>query len=131
MKNILIIIVCFFALNQVQSQTKKQYLKAAEKSLAIKDYKSAMVNFQIAAEFDPGDPELLFKIAESARNFHAYTKAEQYYTLLQLSERKNEPQFKESLFGWVKFKRFKVNILKLRIITICTYLRMKVQRTKT
>ncbi|HQW72387.1 MAG TPA: hypothetical protein PKZ91_11230, partial [Saprospiraceae bacterium] len=76
MKNILIIIVCFFALNQVQSQTKKQYLKAAEKSLAIKDYKSAMVNFQIAAEFDPGDPELLFKIAESARNFHAYTKAE-------------------------------------------------------
>ena len=98
MKNILIIIVCFFALNQVQSQTKKQYLKAAEKSLAIKDYKSAMVNFQIAAEFDPGDPELLFKIAESARNFHAYTKAEQYYTLLQLSERKNEPQFKESLF---------------------------------
>ncbi len=98
MKNILIVIVCCFALGQVQGQTKKQYLKAAEKNLAIKDYKSAMVNFQIAAEFDPGDPYLLFNIAEAARKFHAYTKAEQFYTLLQLSEQKEDPQYKDALF---------------------------------
>ncbi|MCO6460626.1 MAG: PD40 domain-containing protein [Saprospiraceae bacterium] len=98
MKHILLLIVCMLTVGSVSSQTKKQYLKAAEKNLAAKDYKSAMVNYQIASEFDPGDPDILFNIAEAARKFHAYTKAEQYYALLQLSDKKNDPKYKDALF---------------------------------
>lgn len=98
MKHILLLVACVLAFGSIDAQTKKQYLKAAEKNLAIKDYKSAMVNFQIAAEFDPGDPDILFNIAEAARKFHSYTKAEQYYALLQLSDKKDDPKYKDALF---------------------------------
>ena len=98
MKHIIVLIVCLLAIGNINAQTKKQYLKAAEKNLMSKDYKSAMVNYQIASEFDPGDADILFNIAEAARKFHAYTKAEQYYALLQLSDKKNDPKYKDALF---------------------------------
>lgn len=98
MKNIILAILCLFTITMVHGQTKKQYLNAAEKNLLVKDYKSAMVNYQIASEFDPSDADILFNIAEAARKFHAYSKAEQYYSLLQVTENKDDPKYKEALF---------------------------------
>ena len=94
----LMVICCGLMMGTMSAQTKKQYLKAAEKNLSMKDYKSAMVNYQIASEFDPGNADILFNIAEAARKFHAFTKAEQYYALLLLNENKDDPKYKDVPF---------------------------------
>lgn len=93
-------VVCFVLLlsnNAVaQYTTKKQHMNAAEKAWAAKNYKEALVNYQEAYEFDHTDAYVTFKIGESARMYNSYTKAEIYYSLLQLLPDKDT--FKQSVF---------------------------------
>ncbi len=81
---------------KAQYTTKRQHLAAAEKAFAANNFKEAMVNYEEAYEFDHTDAAVNFKLAESARLFNSYSKAEKYYTLLQLLPDKDK--YKESIF---------------------------------
>lgn len=64
------------------SQTQKAYIEAAEEALLSKNYYGALTWFTEALDFDRDDPELIYKVAESARNFEAYDLAAEKYKLL-------------------------------------------------
>lgn len=63
-----------------EGQTLKQYLKSASESFYAKDYYSAMTYYDIAHEIEEKDMDILYKYAESARLFEAYTFADTAYT---------------------------------------------------
>lgn len=65
-----------------QSQTFKSFVKSAEKVMLDKDYYSALEYYQTAAAIKPNDTEIQYKVAESARLFHAYKLAEEQYKLI-------------------------------------------------
>ncbi|MBL0099384.1 MAG: hypothetical protein IPP49_04440 [Saprospiraceae bacterium] len=65
-----------------QSPSRKQYIVEAEKQYADKNFYGALIYYNEALEFDPKDPEILFKSAESARQFNAYSKAAAKYQFL-------------------------------------------------
>lgn len=67
---------------QAQSPTKKQYLESAEKHYADKNFYWALVNYNTVLEFDEKDPVVIFKAAESARQFNAYARAAEKYRYL-------------------------------------------------
>ena len=67
-------------------QTLKQYLKAAAESFYAEDYYSALTYYDIAREIEEEDMEILYKYAESARLFEAYTFADTAYTKVLYSE---------------------------------------------
>lgn len=94
--SIFLIVSAAFTPAQAQYTTKKQHLAAAEKAFAANNFKEAMVNYEEAYDFDHTDAAVNFKLAESARLFNSYSKAERYYTLLQLLPDKDK--YKESLF---------------------------------
>lgn len=64
------------------SQTQKAYIKAAEEAYATKNYYGALTWFTEALDFDRDDPELIYKVAESARQFEAYDLAAEKYKLV-------------------------------------------------
>jgi outer membrane protein OmpA-like peptidoglycan-associated protein len=65
-----------------QSPTKKQFIEAAEKEYADKNFYGALIHYNEALEFDKKDPVVLFKSAESARQFNAYARAAEKYQYL-------------------------------------------------
>lgn len=65
-----------------QSQTFKSFVKSAEASMLDKDYYSALEYYQTAATIKPNDVDIQYKVAESARLFHAYKLAEEQYKLI-------------------------------------------------
>jgi hypothetical protein len=73
---------CIISVVKAQSPTKKQYIIAAEKETAVKNYYGALVYLEEALAFDKNDPEVIFRYAESARMFNAYTKASRLYQYL-------------------------------------------------
>lgn len=64
------------------SQTQKAFIKAAEEAYATKNYYGALQWFTEALDFDRDSPELIYKVAESARQFEAYDLAAEKYKLL-------------------------------------------------
>jgi len=64
------------------SQTQKAYIKAAEEAFATKNYYGALTWFTEALDFDRDNPELIYKVAESARHFEAYDQAAEKYKLI-------------------------------------------------
>lgn len=97
-------LLLLFCLTTVQAQytTKKQHLTAADKAFAAKNYKEALVNYEEAYEFDHTDAYVTYKMAESARMYNSYVKAEEYYSLLQLLPEK--ANYKESLYHWAEMQ---------------------------
>jgi outer membrane protein OmpA-like peptidoglycan-associated protein/tetratricopeptide (TPR) repeat protein len=90
-----IYLILFFclALTPLFGQTKKQFLEEAEKSYATKNFYAALVYYSKVLEFDEQDTSVIVKIAESARQFNAYSKAAQMYSLLLDSMQYNkEPE---------------------------------------
>ncbi len=65
-----------------QSPTKRQVLLKAEEQLASKNYYGALKLFDEALEYDEHDVDVLFKSAEAARNFNAYSRAAYKYQYL-------------------------------------------------
>lgn len=64
------------------SQTQKAFIKAAEEAYQTKNYYGALTWFTEALDFDRNNPELIYKVAESARQFEAYDMAAEKYKLL-------------------------------------------------
>ena len=65
-----------------QSPSKSQFIEAAEREFADKNYYGALIYYNEALEFDPVDKDVLFKAAESARLFNSYSKAAEKYQYL-------------------------------------------------
>lgn len=61
-------------------QTAKQYIKAADKEFADKNFYSAMKFYEEAMSIEGEELDMLFKYAESARLFASYTYADTAYT---------------------------------------------------
>ena len=68
------------ALTQLNGQTYKQYIKAADAEFDDKLYYSAMKHYQEAMDIEGESPDVLFKYAEAARLFASYTFADSAYT---------------------------------------------------
>lgn len=91
-KSILYILFLVMVAVTGQAQTKKQFVNFADNALTNKDYYTALVNYQKALEFNEKDQEILWKAAESARNFSSYKIAAQYYEkLIQLDKDNKYP----------------------------------------
>jgi tetratricopeptide (TPR) repeat protein len=81
-KYISIIAIFVFAISTVSGQTQKAFLKAADEAYAQKNYYGALKWYSEALEFDESNPDLIFKVAESARNFEAYKIAASNYKIV-------------------------------------------------
>ncbi|MGK0316381.1 MAG: tetratricopeptide (TPR) repeat protein [Saprospiraceae bacterium] len=81
-KYISILVILTFAVSSVLGQTKKAFLKAADEAYAQKNFYGALKWYSEALEFEEDDPELIYKVAESARNFEAYDLAAEKYKIV-------------------------------------------------
>ena len=87
-----ILLLCFFTKTKAQSPSKRQFIEAAEREFADKNYYGALLYYNEALEFDNSDTEMLFKAAESARLFNAYSKAaEKYHYLVDSLHDNSQP----------------------------------------
>lgn len=64
---------------QAIGQTFKQYVKAGDKSMEARDYYSAMIYFQNAAEIKEDNAGIQYKCGEAARQFFAYETSEIHF----------------------------------------------------
>jgi hypothetical protein len=81
-RNISIIVLLVWSTMITFGQTKTQFINAAEREYANKNYYGALEFFNTVLEFDEKDPTILFKAAESARQFDAYEQAAKKYSIL-------------------------------------------------
>ncbi len=63
----------------IHAQSQRAFLEAADKSLANKEYYSAMHYYGEALAFDSTRLDVAYNYAESARMFNAFTKAAKFY----------------------------------------------------
>ncbi len=84
-----IIIICFMCLSS-NAQSLKAFLKAGEEALSGGDYYNAMYYYNTAQEFDTTRIDIKYGFAESARNFNAYTLAEQAYQFVLDNDNSSE-----------------------------------------
>lgn len=87
-----IVIIIFLSILSFQafSQSFKQYVRAGDKSLAAKDYYSAMRYYQNALEIKEDNIALHYKAGTAARAFFAYTIAESHFDKVKKSSQKAE-----------------------------------------
>lgn len=78
----ILILVMMASQGIAQSPTKKQFIAKAEEQFADKNYYGALLYFNEALEFDKNDADILFKSAECARQFNAYSRAAEKYQYL-------------------------------------------------
>jgi len=78
-KFLFIIMIALLTDIQLQAQSLKSFLKAAEEAFEKKDYGSALKYYLTANEFNEKDYDLLYKSAEAARMFNAFSLAEAKY----------------------------------------------------
>lgn len=76
--------------DELDAQTLKSYLVAAEKSFEEKDFGTALQYYLAANEFIDDNADLLYKSAESARMFKAYNLAESKLELLDEKQPDNQ-----------------------------------------
>lgn len=95
-KYISVIALFVFAVGSSFGQTQKAFIKAADEAYAKKNYYGALTWYSEALEFDEDDPALIFKVAESARNFEAYDIAAAKYKIVVDSL--GEDQFPDAAF---------------------------------
>ncbi|MBK9253965.1 MAG: hypothetical protein IPM42_00605 [Saprospiraceae bacterium] len=81
-KYLFVILLGTLVLGPLNAQTKRAYIEAAEKAYAEKNYYGALTYFNNVFEFDEKDPQIVFKAAESARQFNAYARAAEKYQFL-------------------------------------------------
>jgi len=83
MKNYISILAFLtIGVSSVFGQTQKAFLKAADEAFANKNYYGALTWYQEALEFDEGNPDIIYKIAQSAREFEAYDVAASKYKVI-------------------------------------------------
>ena len=81
-KYISIIVFIAIGICSGYSQTQKAFRKAADEAMVSKNYYGALTWYMEALDFDRDDPELIYKVAESARLFKAYDLAAEKYKLI-------------------------------------------------
>jgi tetratricopeptide (TPR) repeat protein len=82
-KRIYIILFSFFGLiGSNFGQSKKAFMQAAEEAFAKKNYYSALTFYNEVLQFDEKDANIIYKTAESARQFDSYKLAAERYTYL-------------------------------------------------
>ncbi len=75
----LFIIFKIFISNDLKAQTSSAFEQAGDAAFSRKDYNAAMQYFGEAYEKEPKNIALLWKLAETARQYNSYTLAEKYY----------------------------------------------------
>lgn len=90
---LLTLILCLSLSLAGSAQTLKSYQKAAEKSLAEKNYHAALTYYREALGIAPDEVSLQYGYAQAARNFSAFDLAAEYYEkVMQSKEREKFPQ---------------------------------------
>ena len=79
MKRIYLTLLLGLLFQGLYGQTLKAYLKAAENAYVEKNYYAALVNFGYALEVDEDQPQIWYKLAESANALTAYHLADSAY----------------------------------------------------
>lgn len=79
---LLILLLTFVVISTGYSQTKRAYIKAAEKAMLEENYYAALTYFNEALEFDKDSPELLYKTGKAAKKFKAFEMASERYGML-------------------------------------------------
>ena len=85
-------------------QSRSAYIKEADKSYEDKNYSAALTYYNAALEFDSTDTDILYKAAESARQFNAYVLAEKNYKLVY--DRETEGEYPEVSFWLGSMNQF-------------------------
>ena len=82
MRHIYLIIILCFTSSIAQAQTKRAYIKAAEKAVAEENHYAALTYYSEVLDFDEADPEVNYQVAEAARKFAAYDIAAKHYGIV-------------------------------------------------
>jgi len=82
MKKLYIIVALCFVSSITWGQTKRAYIKAAEKAVTEENHYAALKFYSEALDFDQNDPEIIYQVAEAARKFNAYDLAAEKYAML-------------------------------------------------
>lgn len=91
-KSYIFILLSFLVLGQVtlRGQSMKAFLTAAEEAFEKKDYGAALKNYLTANEFDMDRTDLVYRSAESARQYNAFNLAEDRYQNVYDAEQNGE-----------------------------------------
>ena len=95
--------VFFFLAAAANAQPFQSWMKAADNSFAEKDYYSAMKYYESALEIEKDRMDVLYKYAESARLFNAYTFAEATYA--EVIQKDSTHQFPMAVFWLASMKK--------------------------
>ena len=99
---ILTVLFSFILIKAASGQTLNAYVKGADEALAKKDYFSAYNFMRTAHEIEPKNTELTYKLAEAARLYSAFTRAEMYYTEVDSSKDAADFPATDFWLGYVK-----------------------------
>ncbi|MFZ1678815.1 MAG: hypothetical protein WAT91_16145 [Saprospiraceae bacterium] len=99
---ILTTLLSFFLIQAAGSQTLNAYLKGADDALAKKDYFSAYNFLRTAHEIEENNIEITYKLAEAARLYSAFTRAEEFYQTVADDKDANDYPATTFWLGYVK-----------------------------
>lgn len=85
----LLLVFEIFNLNNLKAQTASAFEEAGDAAFSRKDYNAALQYFGEAYEKNSKDIALVWKLAETARQYNSYTLAEKYYQKVQNSSEKS------------------------------------------
>lgn len=101
MRRIVYILFLLALYTSSYAQTKRAYLKAAEKAVLENNTYKALTYFNEALEFDTDNPELIYKSAVQAFKFRAYDMAKERFATLVDSLKSTEYADAEYYYGSV------------------------------
>jgi hypothetical protein len=108
MKKILLTALSFVLLSiPLRAQTLKAYMSAADEAFDSAQYYPALVYYSNAMEFDTENLDVVYKTAEAARNFSAFSLAEGYYQKVLDNDSENSYPLAAYNLGEVKQKQAK------------------------
>ena len=80
------LLVISFGIHSVSAQTLKQFKKKAMEAFVNQNYYAALTHYSTVLEVDSTSTDVLYNHAEAARNYNAYTAAENSYEKVTSSE---------------------------------------------
>jgi len=83
---VILLLMMPFGVVSVTGQTLKAYITAAENALAEKDFFTAFTHFETAVGVDSSRFDLQYKLADVARQYQAYSTAQELYSNVLESE---------------------------------------------
>ncbi len=85
-----IIIFVAFCVNVGSAQTIKQFKKKAQEAFSNQNYYAALTHYSTIVDVDSSSMDIMYNYAEAARNYNAYTMAENSYQQVASSEKSAE-----------------------------------------